>query len=660
MLKMNSIKAKLSLVMLLIMIVSLCTLGGINYWNARKIVIEDAESNLQTLALNYSDKLGFWVEKRKAEMTMLANSPILVAGNKEEIIRYMQSESKRNPAYSRFLVADLNGNTYYSNGAVANIGDRDYFKQSKAGKTVISDPVVSKVDGKLVAVVSTPIMKNGAVVAVMGGTLSMDEVSAIITAIKVGDSGYAYLKQNDGFTIAHPDPNTILKNNPLTEAGTDPSLKAMTEKMVRGETGLDQYVYKGEKKYVAYAPVPETTWSLAVNAPVSEVTGKVISLMWTSLFIVLLCLVIVAVLVHLFAKKVAAPIEALTGFAQSIAQGDLTKNDLAVQSDDEIGRLGLSFQAMAQNLRHLIKQVSGSAEQVSLSAQDLTTSSEQSAAAVNQVATSISDVAQGAQHQLMAVAKAMNAVEKMSGGIDVIASDAGNVAEEALRTASMAKEGSSSAEKAIMQMNKIEQIVAALAEVIDKLGSNSKVIGQIVDTISGIAGQTNLLALNAAIEAARAGDQGRGFAVVAEEVRKLAEQSQESAKQIADLIGEIQLDTDKAVVAMQQGSGEVRLGADLVGTSGSVFQNIAEQIDQSAKQAASISETIQAMASGSREIVASVKEIDELSKLASGRAQTVSATTEEQSAFMEEIAAASQKLVTMSGDLEEAVRKFRV
>ena len=183
-------------------------------------------------------------------------------------------------------------------------------------------------------------------------------------------------------------------------------------------------------------------------------------------------------------------------------------------------------------------------------------------------------------------------------------------------------------------MGQIEQTVTRSSSVVAKLGERSKEIGQIVDTISGIAGQTNLLALNAAIEAARAGEQGRGFAVVAEEVRKLAEQSQGAAKQIAGLIGEIRNDTDSAVVAMNEGTKEVRIGTEVVNNAGQSFRDIYTSVSDVTGQVREISAAIEQMAAGSQQIVSSVKEIDVISKDTSAQAQTVSAATEEQSASM--------------------------
>lgn len=658
--RMNSIKSKLSLIMLLITVVSLCVLGSINYWNAQKVVIRNSEEGLNELALNNAEKLGLWVNTRKSEVKLLANSPIIQEGNYNGIMNYLQNESKRGGIYMRFLVADLNGDTYYTNGSKANITDRPFFQQAKAGKTAVSDPVVSKVDGKAVVVFATPIMKNGGVAGVFGGTVTIEDLTKLVLDIKAGDSGYAYVSQSDGLAIIHPDSEAVMKRNVLKEANLDPALLALTKQMVQGEKGLGKYTYDGVEKYTSFAPIPETTWSLAVVAPVKEVTSRLNSLMWVSAVVALIVLLITAVIVQLFARRMAAPIQQLNVFANRIAGGDLSETDAKVHSEDEIGELAGSFKTMAENLRALITRVTDSAQQVAGSAVELTSSSEQSAQAANQVAGAITDVAHGADRQLSAVTETSAVVEKMSANIQQVAGNANLVAEKSAQTSGMADEGGKSAEKAVTQMAKVEQTVNHLAQVVEKLGERSKEIGQIVDTIAGIAGQTNLLALNAAIEAARAGEQGRGFAVVAEEVRKLAEQSQEAAQHIAALIGEIQGDTDQAVIAMSEGTGEVRLGAEAVDAAVKTFGAIAGQIAQVSAEIREISAAIQQMSGGSEQIVTSIRAIDELSKKAAGEAQTVSAATEEQSASMEEIAASSQQLSKMAQALQEAVGQFRI
>ena len=360
------------------------------------------------------------------------------------------------------------------------------------------------------------------------------------------------------------------------------------------------------------------------------------------------------------AHSVARPVGAVTSALAEVANGNLTGRDLSIESTNEVGRLATALNAMKNNMADLVRQIQGNAQQVAASSEKLTASAEQSAQAANQVAVSITEVANGVPEQLTAANETSAVVEQMSAGIQQVAANTNHVAEQSARAADKAQVGGKAVEKAVNQMVHIEDTVNTSAQVVAKLGERSKEIGQIVDAISGIAGQTNLLALNAAIEAARAGEQGRGFAVVAEEVRKLAEQSQEAAKRIVELIGEIQGDTDKAVIAMNEGTREVKTGAEVVNAAGVAFREIVELVSQVSSQVREISAAIQQMASGSQQIVGSVRKIDALSKQSAGEAQSVSAATEEQLASMEEIATSSQALAQLAQTLQEAVAKFRV
>ena len=359
------------------------------------------------------------------------------------------------------------------------------------------------------------------------------------------------------------------------------------------------------------------------------------------------------------ARSIARPIDEISLAAHKVAAGDLTEQVYS-NRQDEIGDLAAAFNAMVLNLKKLIEKVTVNAEQVAASSEELTANSEQSTQATMQIATSITDVATGAAQQTETANSASAVVEQMSAGIQQIAANASHVAESSSKVTDKARDGDRKAEEAVSQMNKIENTVNSSAQVIAKLGERSKEIGQIVDTISEISGQTNLLALNAAIEAARAGEHGKGFAVVAEEVRKLAEQSQGAAQRIADLIGQIQGETEKAVIAMNEGTQEVKIGAKVIHDTGIAFKEIMGAVGQVTDEVKAISTAIQQMASGSQQIVVSVKKIDELSKKSAGETQGISAATEEQLASMEEISTSSQALAKLAGDLQASVMKFRV
>ncbi len=400
-----------------------------------------------------------------------------------------------------------------------------------------------------------------------------------------------------------------------------------------------------------------TALSEQMNATNHESVVKATQIM---ISIILMSSLLLGLLGWYITKVVTTPLHRMVSFCNELSAGDFSDKPRAFASKDEFGQLADALANTRASIRTLMQHVNDSAEQVAASSEELTASADQSSQAANQVAGSITDVANGMDEQLSVANGTSEIVIHMSASIQQVSANTNQVAEQSSLAAEKANEGNKSVDKAVNQMASIEQTVISSAQVVAKLGERSKEIGQIVDTISSIAGQTNLLALNAAIEAARAGEQGRGFAVVAEEVRKLAEQSQDAAKQIASLIGEIQGDTDKAVDAMNAGTREVKVGAEVVNASGKAFQEIADLIYKVSNQIKEISAEIEQVAAGSQRIVESVKQIDTLSKKASGEAQTVSAATQEQSASMQEIASSSQALANLAMNLRQAVGKFQI
>ena len=351
-------------------------------------------------------------------------------------------------------------------------------------------------------------------------------------------------------------------------------------------------------------------------------------------------------------------VKPITKITEDMKSGKLDFEALTT-TNDEVGTLTREFGNMITKLRNMVLSVQTTAEQVASSSEQLTASAEQSAEAANQVAIAITEVASGAAEQLTAVNHTRSTVNRINDDIQQVTSKINKMSDSSNRTASAANDGRSTVETAISQMDKIDRAVSNSATVVIKLGERSNEIGQIVDTISGIAGQTNLLALNAAIEAARAGEQGRGFAVVAEEVRKLAEQSEESAKQIATLIGEIQVETNNAVEAMNEGTNEVKVGTGVVASAGKSFAEISTLVDEVSRQVNEILATMQQLAAGSQAIVTSVDTMEKVTKNTAGQTQTVSASTEEQSASMEEIASSSQNLARMAEQLKITIRAFQ-
>lgn len=381
--------------------------------------------------------------------------------------------------------------------------------------------------------------------------------------------------------------------------------------------------------------------------------------MWLLALLVSGAVILALAISYFLSRNINTSVTGILHVSEKVAKGDL-RDTIHIRSNDEMGQLAQSYNEMLKNVKTLIGKIQNTSEQVAASSEQLTASADQSALVTQNIAQNIGEVSGASQEQIQAVEQTTVAVEQIAGGVREVSENAHAAAEHAENAAERAASGSQAIQQAIRQMQTIETTVSDSAQVVTSLGEQSKEIGKIVETISGIAGQTNLLALNAAIEAARAGEQGKGFAVVAEEVRKLAEQSQEAAEQIANLITGIQTEMEKAVSSMHSGTEEVKRGTSVVNEAGAAFSEITEMAARVSGQVVGISETVKSVAERTNGIVEAVRKIDQSSKNVSGEAQAVAAATEEQSASMQQIAASSKSLAGLAESLQQAAHKFTV
>ena len=339
------------------------------------------------------------------------------------------------------------------------------------------------------------------------------------------------------------------------------------------------------------------------------------------------------------------------------------KGDLTVQAtcktNDELLDLASGFNLMVENFRNFIHKTREVASEVAEMAGNLSADVDQSSHATEQIALTIQQVALGMENQTSSIEDTSSTISQMSEGIQQIAASARAVSDLSQDTAEIASQGEGAIGKSIEQMNTISNAVHSSSQTVGLLGERSIEIGQIVEAITNIAEQTNLLALNAAIEAARAGEQGRGFAVVAEEVRKLAEQAGTAARQISEMIEQIQQDTKRAVEAMEQGTREASSGIQVVTDAGQAFDRIIKSVQDVAGRIQEVSAATQQMAAGGRQVVQNMVQIENIAAQTGGSTQEVAASIEEVAANYQGHQAMSNRLSSLSKELMDMVKHMK-
>lgn len=435
-----------------------------------------------------------------------------------------------------------------------------------------------------------------------------------------------------------------------------------------------------------------------------------------ALIVGLVAVLIALLLAIILPPQISRPAVAVASAATRLADGDLTTEEIRVQSRDEIGQMGHAFNQMVNNLRQVIAQVARSSEELSQRSRQLTESAEEAARATGQIAETIEQVAEGTGEQSRTVQESAHAVATLRRAIDEIArgskqqvdavdetaaimrqlsatiedvvENVGAMAQSAAETVEVARTGGETVRQTVRGIEEIRTSVMETADRIKDLEARSRQVGEIVAVISEIADQTNLLALNAAIEAARAGEHGKGFAVVAAEVRKLAERSARSAGEIAELIQTMRSGMDQAVSAMQAGTDRVERGVGLAQQAGQALERILsafaslndqiqsiasgaeqmrrglEQVTASVAHVAEVAEGFTAstseMSDQSEQVSAAIENVSAISEETAASAEEVSAATQEMNASIEEISRSARALREMAQDLEGIVTRFRV
>ncbi|SHI84206.1 methyl-accepting chemotaxis sensory transducer with Cache sensor [Lutispora thermophila DSM 19022] len=625
----KSIKTKLLLFFGVLLLFTCIGFGVIANRKSTAALSDSINESLQQLAREAVKVVESETKARLDTMEALAETEIIKSDvfTMDEKLELLKCEVSRSGHLS-MGIADLEGNVVLTDGTTANVSDRDYFKMAISGQKEVSDPIVSKVTNSVILVYAVPIKIDNKIKGVLMATRDGNALSDITNNIKFGKSGQAYMINNTGTVIAHSDRNLVMEMyNAIEDFKENPELESLIQlekQMIEGKEGVGQYTFKGMTKYMSFAPVPGTRWSIAITAPKSEVMEKISELTVVMICISIAFLIISIVITILIAESISKPIKLASNYLNIVSTGDFTGEipKKLLKMKDESGILANAISAMQQSISNIIKEVVDESTNVSEMLININAKMEQLNKNIEEISATTEELSAGIE-ETSASTQEMNATsEEIESAIEGIASKAQEAAIAVSNVTGMSEEMK---QKAIISKETALEIYEKAKNDLQKAIEKSKAVAKInelSEAILEITSQTNLLALNAAIEAARAGEAGKGFAVVAEEIRKLAEGSKNTVSSIQEMTMLI----FEAVNDLSSSSGEIMNFIDEKVIND--YNYLVSSSEKYSESSVTINDMINEFSATSEELLASmhnmVKAINEISASSSEEAQGAS------------------------------------
>ena len=559
---------------------------------------------------------------------------------------------------------------------------RSWYKQAaEANGAIVITPVYIATDGTPVVAVAKAIKDgNGTLLGCVGVDINLSDLTSFISSVKIGNTGYCMLVQDDGMILADAAHSAFISKN-LSDV--DAAFAKITQK----KEGSVFITLDGKQRKAYIFPFPELRWKLIVIVEQREILSLFYALVRIMILIGLLMFVIYFTLAIIAARALKRYFARIESMFEKIAAGDLTDR-VAVKRNNEIGRLMTNLNMAIEHTHTMLTVLKEEADKMTAIGSDLSSNMEETAAAVKQISSNATTVKEKALMQAAGVTETAAAGEQIQGKLNLlvegITRQSENItqssalitrtAENMLRINKILSQNDELIKTVYGQMKAGTDGARAANEFVKKIAERSEALLEASQVIQNIASQTNLLAMNAAIEAAHAGESGKGFAVVADEIRKLAEESNMQGKQIGAVIKE---STEIIAQVSEAGIQAEKTFTDVYG----LISNISEKEDsivdlmreqeENGTQVLSAIETINKVtkdvSTASIEMLEGGKQIaEEMQKLAEITRETTDSMTEIASGAeqitdaVEEVVSITEQNKTSIDHLAQEVGKFKI
>lgn len=656
--KFSSIRFKLIVGGILIVLIPLVVSGIVAKNNSAAAVTEYSKANAQSIAEGMAMQVSATLEGEVKFIAAFAGrTQVKIAAeavqakgieDAAEAVEVIRKDLRKRfeqlkTTYNALVLVDANGKIYASEATSEeelkglDIAGHPSFQEAKSSKKAVSGEMVrSKATNEPVIFLCSPVLsESGAFLGAFGALLKGSVLMDLVTAKKIGTTGYCFMASKEGIIIAHPDTKHVLQLDLKTLKG----MENITREMMAGTIGAEGYVFKEIDKVAGYAPVKLKGWSVAATQDSSEFLASVISLRNTIALITIISIALAALLIFIAANSIVKPINKAVAGLKDIAQGegDLTMR-LAVTSKDEVGELAKWFNTFIEKLQTIIGKISDNTREVNLSIKELSNIAvalSQNADDTSGRANNVATAAEEMSANLNGVAAAM---EQSTTNTTMVASAAEEMTATISQIAQNAEQAHVISKKAVQQASNTS---AKMAE----LGQAAQAIGKVTEAITEISEQTNLLALNATIEAARAGEAGKGFAVVANEIKELAKQTAAATMNIKNQIAGVQGTTKSTVEEINQISTIINSVNEIVAT---ISAAVGEQSAATEEIANNIAQASQGLG-----------EVNENVSQSSAVAGTITQDIAGVNIASTEISRSSQQVTTSAGRLQDLANELQ-